>query len=190
MPAGTRRAGAVLPAATLWLGLLLVGCSDAPPPESAAGTGGDSSAETQAQTPEQMIAALDAANVNPVSFAEVSATFELGSRATDLQRERMHAALQDQVVEWDLEVYEVRARDANYEIVSEPTSARHSDATALLRVVATVIPRNDADRALIEALQTGSRIRLRGLLTGISLRIVVGMSPAVVVVESERAQQL
>lgn len=189
MPAGTRRAGRILPAAGLWLGLFLGGCSDAPPPESAANTVGDSSAETQAQTPEQMIAALDAASVNPVSFADVSATFELGSRATDLQRERMHAALQDQVVEWDLEVYEVRARDANYEIVSEPTSARHSDATALLRVVATVIPRHDADRALIEALQTGSRIRLRGRLTGISLRIVVGMSPAVVV-ESERAQQL
>jgi malate/lactate dehydrogenase len=98
----------------------------------------------------------------------------------------MHAALQDQVVEWDLEVYEVRARDANYEIVSEPTSARYSDATALLRVVATVIPRNDAERALIEALQTGSRIRLRGLLTGISLRVVVGMSPAVVVIDERK----
>ncbi|MFM1886121.1 MAG: hypothetical protein RL026_1278, partial [Pseudomonadota bacterium] len=57
----------------------------------------------------------------------------------------------------------------------------HAEASALLRVAALVIPRDDADRALIEALQTGSRIRLRGLVTGVTLRIVVSMGPAVVV---------
>ncbi|MFM1885406.1 MAG: hypothetical protein RL026_563, partial [Pseudomonadota bacterium] len=146
--------------------MLLAGCGGAP---SGQGKGGaDAAADPAREAPqltrEQVLAMLDDAEVSALDFEEVSATFELGSRATDLQRERMSAALTNTVVEWDLEVYEVRASDDNYEIVSEPAAARHAEASALLRVAALVIPRDDADRALIEALQTGSRIRLRGLV--------------------------
>ena len=130
---------------------------------------------------EQVEQILASAPRSEVPLSEVAETFAWGSTATDLQRERLMQVLIGHVVEWEIAVYEVSLEDGRYTITSKTDPGANAGSFSLISVRALVLPRGDADRQLIEALKTGDRIRLRGLVQHVGFRTVVTVGPAVVV---------
>ena len=52
-------------------------------------------------------------------------------------------------------------------------------ATSLIRVVAYVIPKNNADDALLQSVKTDDVVRVRGIVQEIRLRTIVAIVPSV-----------
>ena len=113
-----------------------------------------------------------------VALTTVAETFALGTRATGVQRENLQSALIGRRVEWDIPVYEVWYRDGRYEILSQRIPAKDPDAISLIRVMAHVIPRDDADRTFLERVKTDDVIRLRGIVQEVRPRTIVVLEPA------------
>lgn len=96
---------------------------------------------------------------------ELAAIFELGSRSTDLQREKKEAEIHGKVVTWRLPVYEVSKRGDAYRI---QTSSNHST----IGTFVTITARSPTDLQFIEGLHTGDSIAFKGKVKGISMRNV------------------
>ena len=116
--------------------------------------------------------------------AELAEAFALNSRATDVQRKMLTTDVVGRSVEWDLPVYEVEFTEGRYKVTSQAIPVQDADAVPLLRVVAFVLPRNEADDALLRAVKTGEVIRIRGIVQEIQLRTIVAVVPGVVVTGS------
>ena len=123
---------------------------------------------------------LASAPRSKVPLREVAETFAWGSTATDLQRERLKQVLIGHVVEWEIAVYEVSLEDGRYTITSKADPGANPGSISLISVRALVVPRDDTDRQLIEALKTGDRLQLRGVVQDVVIRVVVTVGPAVV----------
>ena len=147
--------------------LMLGGCGSAP--------------EAVGNPMEQVEQILASAPRSEVPLSEVAETFAWGSTATDLQRERLKQVLIGHVVEWEIAVYEVSLEDGRYTITSKTDPGANAGSFSLISVRAQVVPRDDADRQLIEALKTGDRLQLRGVVQDVVIRVVVTVGPAVVV---------
>ena len=130
---------------------------------------------------DEAIAALDAAPRSELTAEAVAEAFALGSRATDVQRDLLQAELVGHVVEWNLPVFDVALAEGRYRVTSQALPITDADAAPLLRVVAFVLPRNEADDALLRAVKTGDVVRIRGQVQEIRLRTVVVVVPGVVV---------
>ena len=108
------------------------------------------------------------ANTTPANIApdgEVAKIFTLGSDYTDLQRENKLTELKDQIVAWNLPVYEVKRDGDGYTV----QTSNH-------RVVGTFVyltARNDEERRFIEQLKTGDTIPIKGRIAGSSFRNLV-----------------
>ena len=137
--------------------------------------------QTQAQEPAFTLADLEAAKPVAVTPEQVAETFALGSRSTDLQRELLEKEVSGQVVEWDLQLYEVQLEGDIYTVSSNPIPIKNDGAMNLSRVVAEVRARTPEEHAFLRAVKTGDPIRLRGRVTAIALRTAVVLDPAVVV---------
>ncbi|ANH73635.1 hypothetical protein ACS15_2221 [Ralstonia insidiosa] len=102
---------------------------------------------------------------------ELAAVFALGSRSTDLQREKQEAEIKGKVVAWRLPVYEVSKRGDGYRI--QTSSGRGVIGTFL-----TLTARTTAERQFIEGLHTGDSISFKGKIKGISMRSI-DIEPAI-----------
>ena len=83
-------------------------------------------------------------------------------------------------VEWDLTVYEVEVSEGRFKITSQAIPITDADAVPLLRVVAILLPQNEADDALLRAVKTDDVIRIRGVVQEVRLRTIAVIMPAVV----------
>jgi len=137
---------------------------------------------SQVQEPAFTLADLEAAKPVAVTPEQVAETFALGSRSTDLQRELLEKEVSGQVVEWDLQLYEVQLEGDIYTVSSNPIPIANDGAVNLIRIVAEVRARTPEEHAFLRAVKTGDPIRLRGRVTAIALRTAVVLDPAVVVV--------
>ena len=148
---------------------VLAGC--APVPDPSAGLSVEESV--------QLIDQVAPSELSPDTVAEA---FAINSRATDVQRDDLTQALVGHSVEWSLPVYEVAFQDGRYTVTSQPIPIQDTEAVALLRVMAIVIPQSEADEALLRAVKTDEVIRIRGIVQEIRLRTIVVVVPAVVVI--------
>lgn len=157
--------------------LALAACGGGESPES---TVPDEAARTEA-APAMSLQELQMAVPVKVTPQQIAEAFALGSRSTDLQRELLEKELVGQVVEWDLVLYEVALEGEVYTVTSQPIKVPEAEGTQLIRIVAQVRARNEAEHAFLRAIKTDDPIRLRGRATGIFLRTITTLDPAVVV---------
>jgi hypothetical protein len=148
--------------------LLAVGCAPVPDP----------SAGLSAEEVVQLIEQVAPSGLAPETVAEA---FALGSRATDVQRDDLTQGLVGHSVEWSIPVFEVQYAEGRYTVSSQAIPITDPNAAALTRVMAIVIPRSEADEALLRAVRTDDVIRVRGIVQEIRLRTFVVVVPAVVV---------
>ena len=144
--------------------------------------------QEQAQEPAFTLADLEAAKPVAVTPEQVAETFALGSKSTDLQRELLEKEVSGQVVEWNLQLYEVSLEEDVYTVSTQPVPVADSDTVNLIRIIATVRARTPEEHAFLRAVKTGDPIRLRGRLTAIALRTAVVLDPAVIVKPEEPAK--
>lgn len=144
-------------------GMLLLNSSGPSPAGASSGAGGAARANA--------ITELEAAAASALSpSGELAATFELGSSATDVQRENAFRAIEGQVVVWELPVFDVKRRDDGYRIATEGHVMTLFGPSPRIRTRVFITPRNDAERQQIEALTTGQTIRFKGRIKGVALR--------------------
>ena len=155
--------------------LALAACGGGDPAESAAPN------EAADATPTYSLEELQAAKPVAITPEQIAEAFALGSRSTDLQRDLLEKDLVGHVVQWNLALYEVSLEGEVYTVTSQPIEVPQAEGTQLIRVVAKVRARNEAEHAFLRAVKTGDPIRLRGRATGIFLRTVTMLDPAVVV---------
>ena len=154
--------------AVLLVGLLLVGC--APVPDPSAGL-----------SVEETVKLIEQVAPSDLTLEAVAEAFALNSRATDVQRDDLTQALVGHSIEWSFPVFDVQYAEGRYTVTSQPIPIADSNATALTRVMAFVVPQSEADDALLRAVKTGDVIRIRGIVQEIRLRTFVMVVPATVV---------
>jgi hypothetical protein len=152
----------------LLFSIFLTACS--PVPDPSAGL-----------TPEEAVKLIEQVAPSNLSSEIVAEAFALGSRATDVQREDLTQSLVGHRVEWSIPVFEVQYTEGRYTVTSQAIPIADPNAAALTRVMAIVIPRSEADEALLRAVKTEDLIRIRGIVQEIRLRTFVVVVPAVVV---------
>ena len=144
--------------------------------------------QAQAQEPAFTLAYLEAAKPVAVTPEQVAETFALGSKSTDLQRELLEKEVSGQVVEWNLQLYEVELEGDLYTVSTQAVPVEDGDTVNLIRIIANVRARTPEEHAFLRAVKTGDPIRLRGRVTAIALRTAVVLDPAVVVKPEEVAK--
>jgi len=152
----------------LLLSILLAACAPVPDPSSGLSI-------------EETVKLIEQVAPSDLALEAVADAFALGSRATDVQREDITQALVGHSVEWSIPVFDVQYADGRYTVTSQAIPISDPNAAALTRVMAIVIPRSEADEALLRAVKTGDMIRIRGIVQEIRLRTFVVVVPAVVV---------
>jgi hypothetical protein len=152
--------------AALLLSSFLIGC--APVPDPSAGL-----------SVEESVALIEQVEPSSIALETIAEAFALGTRATDVQRENLTADLVGHRVEWDIPVYEVSYSEGRYEVTSQPIAIQDPEAAALIRVMAIVTPRSEADEELLRAIKTDDVIRVRGIVQEVRLRTLVAVVPAV-----------
>ena len=172
------RVPALVAIAALTAAVLLTGC----------GGGEEPSESAAAQEPAFTLADLEAGKPVAVTPEQLAEAFALGSTSTDLQRELLEKEVAGQVVEWDLQLYEVSLEGDLYTVSTQPVPVEDTDTVNLIRIIAMVRARNGEEEAYLRAVKTGDPIRVRGRVTGIALRTAVVLEPAVVVKATEAAK--
>lgn len=129
----------------------------------------------------ESVALIDRAPRSERTPVELAEAYALNSRSTDVQREALRDEVVGRSVEWEITVYEVGYADGRYSVTSQPLPVSDPNAVPLLRVHASVLPRNDHDHALLRSVKMDDAIWLRGIVQEIRARTVVAMVPAVVV---------
>lgn len=149
------------------LSMFLTAC--APVPDPSAGL-----------SAEESVALIEQVQPSDIALETIAEVFALNTRSTDVQRDLLMAELIGHRVQWDIPVYEVSYSEGRYEVLSQPIPIQNSEAAALIRVMAVVIPMSKADEELLQAVKTGDVIRVRGIVQEIRLRTIVAVVPAVV----------
>lgn len=127
---------------------------------------GDGEAQPAAQFAD--LAAASPATIKPTG--ELAAMFNMMSDNTDLQREDKIKELKGKVIEWNLEVYEVSREDDAYKI----QTGGDDEVGTFIHLSA----RDEAEKKRIEALKTGDRISVKGVIKDTFLRSFV-IKPAI-----------
>lgn len=159
----TRKQGAIL----LMLALAGVVMYSAISSSSKSGTSSSSVPSAVADKYAEL-AATPAAPLSPTG--ELADMFNLLSDNTDLQRENKLKEIKGKVVEWTLSVYEVEKDGDEYKVQTDSDDA--------VGTFVYISPRNDQDKAVIEALKTGSRVSIKGIIGDDSVRHLV-IKPAI-----------
>lgn len=117
---------------------------------------------------------LKAESPATIDTADLAAHFRMGSDNTDLQRDKKEEEIKGQIVDWQIPVYEVRVLSADknkYKI--QGTSNRNIPGTFV-----TIYALDDAEKNQIESLKTGDVVRIKGKITGTTMRNI-DIDPAV-----------
>lgn len=126
------------------------------------GCGSDQQEVQAQQTSEDQLAEIIRAEAVPVSPEQVSEAFALGSDSTDLQRDILRKELIGNVVEWNIQVYEIGMENGTYKITSQPIPIKSMEAVQLLSAVMFVYPMNDYDLDRLRMAKTNDMIKVRG----------------------------
>lgn len=111
-----------------------------------------------------------------VPYGDLANKFNLMSEHTDIQRENTEKEITGQVVQWTLNVYEVKKNSSGYRV--------QTDMKTSVGTFIDIFPKNDEERSEIEALKEGDSISFRGYIDGVSLRHIE-ISPAVLIARKD-----
>ena len=135
------------------------------------------------------VAAVDSAEVDlsllqqsipaEISLKDVVDTYVLGSRNTDIQRERTSEKLIGSTVVWTFTIYDVAKEGERYRVSSELMSSASPDGIGTFGVVAYVFPQSQSDQHAVEKLMTGNPVKVKGVVQSINLRTALVLSPAI-----------
>lgn len=132
----------------------------------------------------------DLAAVQPSGLkaeGELSEIFALGSKHTDLQREKKSKEIIGKVVQWRLPVYEVSKSGGGYRIQTQTRIGTGMFGTNLVGMFVYITPRSEEDRRIIEALKTDDMLSFKGQIADTSLRTLT-IRPAVLVSHSQQGE--
>jgi hypothetical protein len=133
--------------------------------------------EEAAKLKDELAAIASAQPANIASSGQIAETFSLGSSSTDLQREDLEKQITGQIVQWNLPVYEVKRLDEKTSKYKIQTSSKGNSAVGAF---VTIYARDDAEKQRIESLKTGDIVKIKGKITGTTMRNV-NINPAVLV---------
>ena len=120
----------------------------------------------------EKIESAQPAKVSPTG--ELAELFSFGSENTDIQRDNMEKEIDGKIVQWSLPVFEVKKRDEKlYRVQTRSGSGN-------VGTFLTLQARSSDDVAYIENLKTGSIIRFKGRIDGVSIRNI-DIDPAILI---------
>jgi len=107
-------------------------------------------------------------NTQPANIpsGELAELFSMNSKNTDIQRDNKEEEIKGKIVQWALTVYEVNISNKEKGIYRIQTSSKSDSAGAFINIHA----RDAGERTKIEALTTGSKITVKGKITGTTMR--------------------
>src|SRR5690349_3195596 len=111
------------------------------------------------------ITSLENATVSDIQPSALASLYAIGSDSTELQRDNKTAEIKGKVIDWTLGVYEVRKSGDNYRI--QTSTGPQTPGTFI-----TLTARDQQEKTYIENLKTGSSIRIKGMINGVSMRSV------------------
>ena len=142
--------------------IVTAGCG----PESPKSGGGASPSDLTGR----QVSDVESASIENVTLQQLTDVFMLGSDSTDVQRDKLRTHIVGKIVQWEIPVYEVSRDGGVYKITGAGDN--------LLPTAVFVTPRDGSERALIEALKTGSTVTIKGRVQDIMLRSLVVINPA------------
>ena len=152
-------------------------------------TEGSRSARTDSDNniPRAVDSTNNLASAHPTSMPsndDIAEIFSFNSNFTDLHRQIKTKEILGKVVEWRLPVYEVRQSGAEY-IIDTSASERNGilfsgNESKNVKTSIHVVPANENELRRIESLKTGDSIKFRGVISDITLRILI-IRPAILV---------
>lgn len=108
-------------------------------------------------------------------MGELEQMFKLGSPYTDIQRENKIAELKGKIVVWTLPVYEISKQDDNkYRVITNGDNYVDTKITLYIE--------DEKARKYVEALNTGSFLKFKGIIKDVSLRTFI-IEPALPIIE-------
>jgi hypothetical protein len=128
----------------------------------------ESNKETKAK-----IASLPSASPSSLSpTGDLAAKFGMMSKNTDIQRENAEREITGEIVQWTLKVYEVSKSGDYYRIQTSSSDA--------VGTFVSVYPQSNEESSYIESLKTGDTLKVKGYITGTTMRNV-DIDPAILV---------
>ena len=121
--------------------------------------------EDAAKSLSETLDSIESATPDKLDTAKLAELWSYGSKNTDLQREDSEKAMKGQIVEWNLEVHEIK-RACNDTCFRIQTSGSSNMPGTFI----DLYPRNDAESTKITNLTTGKMIKIKGRITGTSMR--------------------
>lgn len=128
---------------------------------------------------EAQLASVQLSTPFDMALQDVVDIYVVGSRNTDVQRDRTTEKLIGSTVVWTFTVYDIARDGERYRVSSELMSSDFPDSIGKFGVVAYVLPRSQSDQQTVEKLITGSPVKLKGVVQSINLRTALVLSPAV-----------
>jgi uncharacterized protein YecT (DUF1311 family) len=116
---------------------------------------------------------------------ELASMFAFGSNNTDLQRENKLKEITGKVVQWQLQVYDVKRSGNGYKVQTQTNLAMFMPNVGTF---ISITPRNDEEKQVIEALKTGDTISFKGKITDSTMRHLE-IKPAILVLPGAIMQQ-
>jgi hypothetical protein len=130
----------------------------------------------------ETVALIDGAPSSEVGLTDLAEAFAFGTKVTQAQRDELSHELVGHTVEWDIPVADVGYAEGRFAVTSQPIpTANRAEAVPVLRVVAFVLPRNDADQLRLLKARADDVIRVRGIVQEIRAGKTVALVPAVAV---------
>lgn len=176
----------ILIALSIFVGLIIIASLINHQTEKSTDGGRPTQAVKEKDEPEIVkIAKATPYNISP--YGELAEMFKMGSDYTDLQRENKKKELIDKIVEWNLEVYEIkRVNDNLYRV--QTTSPLLFGRT--VKTFTYVHTRNDLEKVHLAHLKTGDTIHIKGKIKDIDMMRTFKIDPAIVIMPVKEVESL
>lgn len=113
-------------------------------------------------------------------YGELEQIYELGGNYTDIQRDNKTEEIKGSIVDWSLQVYDVKKTKGGYKI--------QTSGQGLVKTSINLTVRNAEEKAFVENLKTGDLIRVKAVIEDVSFRSVQ-LNPAILYQEKKVVEQ-
>lgn len=113
-------------------------------------------------------------------YGELEQIYELGGNYTDIQRDNKTEEIKGSIVDWRLQVYDVKKTKDGYEI--------QTSGQGLVKTTINLTVRNAEEKVFVENLKTGDLIRVKAVIEDVSFRSVE-LNPAILYQEKQVVEQ-
>jgi hypothetical protein len=144
----------------------------------------------------QRISELENAAVSNISAESLRPIYATPSQYTDLQRKTNENEIKNQVIDWELEVYEIRKVEERKNVYLIDTlpgtesgssildSANKNKKNHNVKTLVYVTIRNSSEEAYLNSVKTNDWIRIKGIIKGVTTKNLlrfVEITPAIII---------